>query len=163
MQSFSRCIYFLEASLYADLCTVLKYWWMTDPSACQDWYFRPARNYFNFGNIKKSHGARSREYKGKTITFAFFNKKKHKAAAIQSLFSFYTYSSPCSSWNFTLQRQKTEGSFYLYCQLGYVKRSCDLILPVALRKDARPCHLILQLAVVRVWMGGGVDLVFTIH
>ena len=42
---------------------------------------------------------------------------------------------------------KTEGSFYLYCQLGYVKRSCDLILPVTLRKVARPCHLILQLAV----------------
>ena len=45
---------------------------------------------------------------------------------------------------------KTEGSFYLYCQLVYVKRSCDLILPVKLRKVARPCHLILQLAVVEV-------------
>ena len=43
---------------------------------------------------------------------------------------------------------KTEGSFDIYCQLGYVKRSCDLILPVTRRKVARPCHLILQLAVV---------------
>ena len=32
---------------------------MADPSACRDWYFRPARNAFNFGNKKKSHGARS--------------------------------------------------------------------------------------------------------
>ena len=31
---------------------------MADPSACWDWYFRPARNAFNFGNKKKSHGAR---------------------------------------------------------------------------------------------------------
>ena len=37
---------------------------MADPSACQDWYFRPARNAFNFGNKKKSHGARSGEYRG---------------------------------------------------------------------------------------------------
>ena len=35
---------------------------MADPSACRDWYFRPARNAFNFGNKKKSHGARSGEY-----------------------------------------------------------------------------------------------------
>ena len=34
---------------------------MADPSACRDWYFRPARNAFNFGNKKKSHGARSGE------------------------------------------------------------------------------------------------------
>ena len=27
---------------------------MSDPSACRDWYFRPARNDFNFGN-KKNH------------------------------------------------------------------------------------------------------------
>ena len=32
---------------------------MADPSACRDQYFRPARNAFNFGNKKKSHGARS--------------------------------------------------------------------------------------------------------
>ena len=32
---------------------------MAGPSACRDWYFRPARNAFNFGNKKKSHGARS--------------------------------------------------------------------------------------------------------
>ena len=32
------------------------------------------RNYFNFGNIKKSHSARSREYGsyGKTVNFSFF-------------------------------------------------------------------------------------------
>ena len=32
--------------------------------ACRDWYFRPARNDFNFGNKKKSHGAKSGEYGG---------------------------------------------------------------------------------------------------
>ena len=69
MQSFSRCIHFLKASRYADLGTVIR-----DPSACRDWYFRPARNAFNFGNKKKSHGARSGEYGGwgKTDTFSFF-------------------------------------------------------------------------------------------
>ena len=74
MQSFSRCIHFLKASQYADLGTVIRYWWMADPSACRDWYFRPARNAFNFGNKKKSHGARSGEYGGwgKTVTFSFF-------------------------------------------------------------------------------------------
>ena len=50
---------------------------MADPSACRDWYFRPARNAFNFGNKKKSHGARSGEFGaggggGKTVTFSFF-------------------------------------------------------------------------------------------
>ena len=35
---------------------------MPDLSACRDWYFRPARNDFSFGNKKKSHGARSGEY-----------------------------------------------------------------------------------------------------
>ena len=59
---------------YADLGTVIRYWWMADPSACRDWYFRPARNAFNFGNKKKSHGARSGENRGwgKTVTFSFF-------------------------------------------------------------------------------------------
>ena len=37
---------------------------MADPSACWDWYFRTARNAFNFGHKKKSHGARSGEYGG---------------------------------------------------------------------------------------------------
>ena len=37
---------------------------MADQSACQDWYFCPARNDFNFGNKKKSHGARSGENGG---------------------------------------------------------------------------------------------------
>ena len=36
----------------------------TDPSACWDWYFRPARNDFNFGNKKKSQQARSGKYTG---------------------------------------------------------------------------------------------------
>ena len=76
MQSFSRCIHFLKASQYADLGTVIRYWWMADPSACRDWYFHPARNDFNFGNKKKSHGARSGGGGGgcwgKTVTFSFF-------------------------------------------------------------------------------------------
>ena len=37
---------------------------MAYPSASRDWYFRAARNDFNFGNKKKSHGARSGEYRG---------------------------------------------------------------------------------------------------
>ena len=47
---------------------------MADPSACRDWYFSLARNGFNFGNKKKSHGTRSREYggRGKTVNFSFF-------------------------------------------------------------------------------------------
>ena len=74
MQNFSRCIHFLKASRYADLGTEIRYWWMADPSACRDWYFRPARNAFNVGNKKKSHGERSGEYVGwgKTVTFSFF-------------------------------------------------------------------------------------------
>ena len=74
MKSFSRCIHFLKATRYADLGTVIRYWWMADPSACRDWYFRQARNAFNFGNKKKSHGARSGEYGGwgKRVTFSFF-------------------------------------------------------------------------------------------
>ena len=53
---------------------MIKYWWMADPSACRDWYFCPARNAFNSGNKKKSHGARSGEYRGwdKTVSFSFF-------------------------------------------------------------------------------------------
>ena len=52
---------------------------MADPGACRDWYFRPARNDFNFGNKKKSHGARSGEYGGlgKTVTFSFFQKRRN--------------------------------------------------------------------------------------
>ena len=52
---------------------------MADPSACGDWYFRPARNDFNFGNKKKSHGAKSGEYGGreKIVTFSFFKKRRN--------------------------------------------------------------------------------------
>ena len=46
---------------------------MADPSACRDWYFRPARNAFNFGNKKKSHGyGNGGGGGGKTVTFSFF-------------------------------------------------------------------------------------------
>ena len=76
MQSFSRCIHFLKASRYADLGTVIRYWWMADPSACRDWYFRPARNAFNFGNKKKSHGARSGEYWVRQNSYFFFLQKR---------------------------------------------------------------------------------------
>ena len=75
MQSFSRCIHFLKASRYADLGTVIRYWWMADPSACRDWYFRPARNAFNFGNKKKSHGAGSGEYRGEAKQLLFLSSK----------------------------------------------------------------------------------------
>ena len=51
---------------------------MADPSACQDWYFRPARNAFNFGNKKKSHGARSREYGGEAKQLLFLSSKMPK-------------------------------------------------------------------------------------
>ena len=48
---------------------------MVDPSACQDWYFRPARNDFNFGNKKKSHGARSGENGGEAKQLFFLSSK----------------------------------------------------------------------------------------
>ena len=50
---------------------------MADPSACRDWYFRPARNAFNFGNKKKSHGARSGEYGGVRQNSYFFFLQKN--------------------------------------------------------------------------------------
>ena len=62
---------------------------MTDPSACRDRYFRPARNEFNFENKKKLHRARSWEYwggggggggggaRGKTVTFLFLQKRRN--------------------------------------------------------------------------------------
>ena len=53
----------------------IRYWWMADPSACRDWYFRPARNAFNFGNKKKSHGARSGEYGGEAKQLLFLSSK----------------------------------------------------------------------------------------
>ena len=54
---------------------------MADPCACRDWYFRPSRNDFNFGNKTKSHGARSREYGGwagevRKNSFFFFLQKR---------------------------------------------------------------------------------------
>jgi hypothetical protein len=48
---------------------------MADPSACRDLYFHPARKDFNFGNEKKSHGARSGEY-GCEAKQLFFNFSK---------------------------------------------------------------------------------------
>ena len=50
---------------------------MADPSACLDWYFRPARNDFNFRNKKKSHGARSGEYGGVRQNSYFFFLQNH--------------------------------------------------------------------------------------
>ena len=51
---------------------------MADPSACRDWYFRLARNDLNFGNKKKSHGARSGEYGGVRQNSYFFFLQKHR-------------------------------------------------------------------------------------
>ena len=51
-----------------------------DPSACREWYFRPARNDFNFGNKKIPHGARSGEYGGggggEANSYFFFLQKR---------------------------------------------------------------------------------------
>ena len=52
---------------------------MSDPSACRDWYFRPARNDFNLGN-KKNHmgqglgntGGGGGGVRQKKVTFSFF-------------------------------------------------------------------------------------------
>ena len=48
---------------------------MANPSVYRDWYFRPARNDFNFGNKKKSHGARSGEYGGEAKELPFLSLK----------------------------------------------------------------------------------------
>ena len=58
---------------------------MADPSACRDWYFRPARNDFNFGNKRKSHGqgqgftggggGGGGGEGGKTVTFSFSKRR----------------------------------------------------------------------------------------
>ena len=53
---------------------------MADPSVCRDWYFRPARNAFNFGNKKEitwgkvwgMGGGGGGGGRGKTVTFSFF-------------------------------------------------------------------------------------------
>jgi hypothetical protein len=57
---------------------------MTDPRACRDLYFRPARKDFNFGNKKKSHGARFGDYGGlgKTVTFSFFKKRRNSCGGM---------------------------------------------------------------------------------
>ena len=47
---------------------------MADPSACRDWYFRPARNAFNFGT-KKNHmgqGLGNTGAEAKQLLFSFF-------------------------------------------------------------------------------------------
>ena len=51
---------------------------MADQSACRDWYFRPARNDFNFGNKKKSHGARTRETGGEAKKLLFLSSKTRR-------------------------------------------------------------------------------------
>ena len=48
------------------------------PSACRDSNFRPARNDFNFGNKKESHGARSEEYVGEAKQLLFLSSKTPK-------------------------------------------------------------------------------------
>ena len=48
---------------------------MAEPSACRDWYFRPARNNFNFGNKKKITWSRSGEYGGEAKQLLFLPSK----------------------------------------------------------------------------------------
>ena len=50
---------------------------MADQCACQDWYFGPARNDFNFGNKKKSHGARFGNTGVKQNSYFFFLQNRH--------------------------------------------------------------------------------------
>ena len=51
---------------------------MAYPSACRYYHFRPARNDFNFGNRKKSHGTRSEEYGGEAKQLRFLSSKTPK-------------------------------------------------------------------------------------
>ena len=50
---------------------------MADPSACRDWYFRPARNDFNFGN-KKNHMGQGLGNTGVRLNRYFFFLQKRR-------------------------------------------------------------------------------------